>query len=146
MQVEYRIEFQGNGLTVTQRIDPNGAGPLVRPNLVKPDAVLSASAQPSALVKPDAGVKQGAELTAKFGVAEHTSAAKALSALTEAEPRAGGGIHDSTDPGGGGPQSGAAVIVFGPIIFLPQATAGLGGGIHDSTDPGGGGFPVIKAT
>jgi hypothetical protein len=140
MQVEYRIEFQAGGLTITQRVEPNSTGPLVRP-----DAAASVSAQNSALVKPDAVVKHGAELTAKFGVEEHASAANALGALTEGKPRDGAGVHDSTDPGGGGPQSGV-VIVFGPIIVLPTGAAGSGGGVHDSTDPGGHGLPKAKAT
>lgn len=139
MLIEYRLEFQASGLTITQRIDMDGSAPPAKTGTpfnvqVKPDAPVQPLAQPAI---------QGAELPEHIIVPAATAAIPA--AQTKDHPKAGGGVHgstdsgggvhESTDPGGGGPTSGV-VIAFGPIVMLPSR--GPGGGVHGTTDPGGG--------
>ena len=136
MVIEYRLDFQASGLTITQRIDMDGAAPPAGT-----DAPINLQVKPPAQVQAQPQVQPSVQAAAIPGVElpEHIVVPASTAAIPGAEvkdhPKAGAGVHPSTDPGGGGPTAGI-VIAFGPIIMLPSR--GPGGGVHGSTDPGGG--------
>ena len=94
MLIEYKIKFEKDGLTITQRLEPRAAAP----------------------VKPDAPVPGGPAVEHILGETHKQSLA-----AHAARPRKAGGPGDSPDIGTGPDGFGttAPIILIGPIILSP---------------------------
>jgi hypothetical protein len=114
MTIEYRIKFDKNELTITQRLEPDVSNGF------------RANARPSG--KP--AVAKGVALGGTFD--ESAAAPPRVSA------EQGAGPEDNAGPGGG-PGSMGQIVVFGPIVLCgpTSADAGPGGGFEDPPGPGG---------
>ncbi len=167
MLIEYRLEFQASGLTITQRIDMDGSAPPAkygRANQRTGKAPAQVQAQPQVQPSVQAAAIPGVELPEHIIVPASTAAipgarSQRSSKSWRRRPRIDRfrrRCTRSTDPGGGGPTAGI-VIAFGPIVMLPSRGSEAeymaqltrvaafmaqpipGGGVHGTTDPGGSG-------
>jgi hypothetical protein len=103
MLIEYKIRFDDDGITISQRIEPGANEGSVRVATGEDDSGVTAKELPSFQKKAqpapdDSG--QGGGLTDPSDV--------------------GGGLTDPSDVGGGGPDT-APIIIFGPIIVSGKA-------------------------
>ena len=124
MLIEYKIKFEKNGVTITQRVEPGSAGAITRGPKVVATTNGSVAGQAVAAQLDDHYVAPAAAVAQAAGAAK--PAAK------------GGGNTDSADSGEGnvsGSSSGLA-IVFGPIIIGGSSLKVTGGGNTDSADSG----------
>lgn len=127
MLIEYKFEFKGGAVTISQHIDLGGAT-LVATS--KP-TVGTETAQTKPQPQNPPATMSVIDVPQTFGVPEQTKSIKA----TESQPPVGGQGHDPAGPGGGGP--GGLVIVFGPVIVTGPGGPGSGGGGTDPAGPGG---------
>ena len=145
MLIEYKIKYEKDGVTITQRVEPGASG--------RADVPLSAEARARTTTANAGAVKTANELPASFGGKEHLNNPRILASGAKKGADKGGSIGPETDPGGGsepepnvsigpetepggggGPQSGL-VVIFGPIVVMDASTSLDGGGsIGPETD------------
>ena|ERR1039457_4757565 len=104
MLIEYKIRFDDDGVTISQRIEPGEREGIVRVSTGEEDSgvtvkELPASRQMTAHAAPDASKPGG-------GTSDKSSV--------------GGGTSDKSGVGGGEPDT-APIIIFGPIIVSGNA-------------------------
>jgi hypothetical protein len=101
MLIEYKIRFDDDGVTISQRIEPGANEGSVRVTTSQDDGGVTAKELPSfkaQLASDDSGEGGG----------------------TSDQSDVGGGSSDQSDVGGGGPDS-APIIIFGPVIVSGKA-------------------------
>src|ERR1039457_2279171 len=104
MLIEYKIRFDDDGVTISQRIEPGGSEGNVRVTTGEDDSGVTAKELPVSFrmtaqaASDDSG--QGGGVSDKSDV--------------------GGGVSDKSDVGGGEPDT-APIIIFGPIIVSGKA-------------------------
>jgi hypothetical protein len=103
MLIEYKIRFDGDGVTISQRIEPGENEGSVR--------VTTGS---------DGSVVTARELPASFQTAQAASAASSPGGGTSDKSGVGGGTSDKSGVGGGEADT-APIIIFGPIIVSGKA-------------------------
>lgn len=104
MLIEYKIRFDDDGVTISQRIEPGESEGNVQVTTGEDDSGVTAKELPVSFrmtaqaASDDSG--QGGGVSDKSDV--------------------GGGVSDKSDVGGGGPDT-APIIIFGPIIVSGKA-------------------------
>src|ERR1022692_1452162 len=104
MLIEYKIRFDDDGVTISQRIEPGGSEGNVRVTTGGdrggglPKGLPVSFRMPAKAASDDSG--QGGGVSDKSDV--------------------GGGVSDKSDVGGGEPDT-APIIIFGPIIVSGKA-------------------------
>src|SRR5664280_1493666 len=94
MLIEYKIRFDDDGVTISQRIEPGGSEGNVRVTTGEDDSGVTAK-----------------ELPVSFRMTAQAASD---------DSGQGGGVSDKSDVGGGEPDT-APIIIFGPIIVSGKA-------------------------
>lgn len=140
MVIEYKIRFEGDSVTVTQRVEPGGSAghriPRQAVDRLSTEGVLrkknalgrsAAEGTLNAVTKGASGGDAGGGDTGKLDAGGGDTG----------KLDAGGGDTGKLDAGGGPPSNGTgAVIVFGPIILHLGTDEDLGGGDTDKPETG----------
>jgi hypothetical protein len=104
MLIEYKIRFDDDGVTISQRIEPGESEGSVRVTTSGDDSGVTSK-----------------ELPASFQMkAQAASDDSSRGGGTSDKSDVGGGTSDKSDVGGGEPDT-APIIVFGPIIVSGKA-------------------------
>src|ERR1035441_7629707 len=103
MLIEYKIRFDDDGVTISQRIEPGASEGSVRVTTGGDDSGVTAKELPSFQM-----------------AAQAASDDSGPGGGTSDKSEVGGGISDKSEVGGGGPDT-APIIIFGPIIVSGKA-------------------------
>jgi hypothetical protein len=113
MLIEYKIRFDDDGVTISQRIEPGASEGSVRVTTAEDDSGVTAKELPSFQVTARAASDDSSP-------GGGTSDKSDVGGGTSDKSDVGGGTSDKSDVGGGGPDT-APIIIFGPIIVSGKA-------------------------
>jgi hypothetical protein len=141
MLVEYTIKFTGDGVSVTQRVEPGPSDGVQAqaPGSAVRGKVLSASvAETQTLAKKQQGGNRGDNPTGPFGGNRGDNPTGPFGGNRGDNPTGpfGGNRGDNpTGPFGGNAQTSGLTVVFGPIVCCPGSDASASSTSATPTNP-----------